>query len=397
MSRSNSRSQLSSRLSFEDKLVVIIQTPGRVMQGLSGVIFDKRTLGRSDSRNTIYETPKRSKDIEIEQLNVGKKEISKMKSRNRTVRKSVSRRSVTQENVFAKTFSSKKLLKQPPQRQSKEPSKRQSKQSSIKLQQEKTLRNTKVKKIDTQDADVKTKKLLNEIKMIESDDHEQSEKQQENVKQQECVKLRVEECGLVKFAEPCVDGSKCNNSFAKNNVKLTFNMLFIMKRRRCYICSVIVYDELALTNCLHVFCTNCLHQWVKFSCHCSQCKQQFNEVAFVPGNENLTKDIEIGDDVEEIDSYSTALLFDAYKLNLANYKWYVKKYENDKKELELVQEYRRANHCDEQFCDKIQCLFIKLAQSRNKIVKIQSAEQRIKKMVNENLYKFWQERCFNVF
>lgn len=289
---------------------------------------------------------------------------------------------------------SKKLLKKP--------SKRQSKESSIRLQQEKTVKNTKIKKIDTQDADVKTKKLFTEIKMIENenDGQEKSEKQQENVKQQEGikqqegVKLRVEECGLIKFVQLCVDGGKYNNSFSKNNVKLTFSMLFIMKRCRCYICSVIVYDELALTNCFHVFCTNCLHQWVKFSCHCPQCKQQFNEVAFVPGNENLTKDIEVSNNVEEIDSYATALLFDAYKLNLANYKWYVKKYENNKKELELVQEYRRANHCDEQFYHKIQCLFTKLAQSRNKIIEIQSAKQRIKEMANENLYKFLAKTIF---
>ena len=355
MGKNNSRrSQESSRLSFKDKLLVIIQTPGRVMQGLSGVIFGRRTFERSHSRNTIYETPKQSKGIVIKQLNVRKKEISK--SRNTKVRKITSGRSVAQ----------------------------------------KTLRNTKAKKIHTQDADVKTKKLFTEIKVIEneSDGQEKSEKQQENVKQQEGVKLRVEEFGLVKFVQPCVDGGKCNNSFAKNNIKLTFNMLFIMKRRQCYICSVTVYDELALTNCFHVFCTNCLHQWVKFSCHCPQCKQQFNEVAFVLGNENLTKGIEVSNNVEEIDSYATALLFDAYKLNLANYKWYVNKYENDKKELELVQEYRRANHCDEQFCHKIQCLFIQLAQSRNKIIEIQSAKQRIKEMVNENLYKFLATTIF---
>ena len=66
------------------------------MQDLSGVIFGRRTFERNHSRNTIYETPKQSKGIQIEQFNVTNKEISKMKSRNMKVIKSVSRRSVTQ-------------------------------------------------------------------------------------------------------------------------------------------------------------------------------------------------------------------------------------------------------------------------------------------------------------
>ena len=83
-------------------MLVIIQTPGRVMQGLSGVIFGRRTFERNHSRNTIYETPKQSKGIQIEQFNVTNKEISKMKSRNMKFIKSVSRRSVTQKNDSVK-------------------------------------------------------------------------------------------------------------------------------------------------------------------------------------------------------------------------------------------------------------------------------------------------------